>query len=108
MKHPEFAKWLWLQYMEWQLREGACFTRTQFASYLGIEKATLSQWMVGKALPRPEYAFALAKRLGIDVYKQLGVVAPDKTLFDIMCHWESMSEARKKELAKILSKGSAS
>jgi predicted transcriptional regulator len=104
MKYPEFAKWLEEKFLEWQSRAGTRKTLGQFADWLGVKRATLSQWWVGNARPSPEYAFILGKHLGIEIYQQLGVVAPDQTLFDIMCHWDNMSETRRKELAKVLSK----
>jgi transcriptional regulator with XRE-family HTH domain len=106
MKYPEFASWLTERYINWQCSTGKRQTITQFAEWTGIRKATMSQWLCGKSRPRPEFAFLLAKKLGIDVYAQLGMEKPDQTLFDIMACWENMSDARRKELAKVLAKPS--
>jgi transcriptional regulator with XRE-family HTH domain len=101
-KYPDFAKWLEKQYLEWQRREGGRKTMTEFAAWLEISNPTVNQWLNGQSRPRPEFAFRLAKRLGLGVYKELGLPIPDPLLFEIQKNWDSFSETDKEAIGKIL------
>ena len=92
-KYPAFAKWLEKQYIEWQRREGERKTATEFAEWLEIGNATVNQWLNGQARPRPEFAFRLAKRLGLEVYQQLNLPSPDPRLFKVQMNWDRYTEA---------------
>jgi transcriptional regulator with XRE-family HTH domain len=99
-----FAQWLEQCYIEWQQQAGERHTLTEFAAWLEIGNPTLNQWMQGKALPRAEFAARLAKRLGLDVYKQLGMKPPDPLLFEIERNWERFTPQQKSKFQKIVAR----
>jgi transcriptional regulator with XRE-family HTH domain len=101
-KYPRFAKWLENQYIEWQRRKGERRTAMEFAEWLEIGNATVSQWLNGQARPRPEFAFRLAKRLGLEVYEQLDLPGPDPLLFDIQKNWDQFTEQEKAIFDRIV------
>lgn len=101
-EYPEFAKWLETQYLEWQQRAKGRKTVTEFAAWLDIGNATVSQWINGQARPRPEFAFRLAQRLGLEVYKQLNLPAPDPLLFEVQCNWDKFTDEDKALIGRLL------
>lgn len=68
----KLGKWLETKYLEWQLEEGGRRSMDEFASYLGISRATVSHLIYGKRSPSPDMAYRLAEKLN------------DETILDIM------------------------
>jgi len=101
-KYPEFSQWLEQQYIDWQRREGCRKTATEFAAWLGIGNATVNQWLNGDARPRPEFAFKLAKCLGLEVYDRLALPRPDPLLFQLQCNWDKFTDKERATIGKIL------
>ena len=106
-RHSHFAQWLENRFLDWQKQEGGRRTATEFAAWLEIGNATVNQWLTGQARPRPEFAFRLAKRLGLDVYTALGLPQPDPVLFELECNWERLTDDEKERIGQVLEKMNA-
>lgn len=101
-EYSEFAKWLETKYLEWQQRAGGRKTLTEFAAWLEIGNATVNQWINGQARPRPEFAFRLAQRLGLEVYQQLDLPSPDPLLFEVQLNWNKFTDEDKALIGRLL------
>jgi transcriptional regulator with XRE-family HTH domain len=101
-EYPEFSKWLYTKYLEWQQHVGGRKTLTEFAAWLDIGNATVNQWINGQARPRPEFAFRLAQRLGLEVYQILGLPSPDPLLFEVQRNWSKFTDEDKALIGKLL------
>ena len=93
-----FSQFLTDKYLEWQKKTGERKTATEFATWLGFPKTTLSSWWNNKSTPKDgEIIRKLAAKLGPEVYDVLGWERPDPDLAYISQHWDNVSpEFRRK------------
>jgi len=55
------------------------FTQTSLAERLGVTRAAVSKWMIGKSFPRPPELLKLAKALGLSYGQLVQTVVPANT-----------------------------
>lgn len=75
----DFSDWLEKCFLKWQNDLGARKTITEFAEYLNVSQAALSNWMNGKYKPKgAKNVRSLAGKLGLEVYDVLGMDRPEE------------------------------
>ena len=77
-------------------------SQADFARWLGVNPASLSNWVNGLRPPNPENIDAIAARLGLAVYQIMDLpprVPNDKLFRQIVTRWHRLSDTQKKELA---------
>jgi transcriptional regulator with XRE-family HTH domain len=70
------SKWLNGKFFDWQRAEGGRRTITDFAAYLGVSQASLSEWLRGKYDPKGQNISRIAEKLGYEIYDALGMSRP--------------------------------
>ena len=95
-----FGRWLENRYLDWQKEQGGRKSITEFASWLGFAKSTVSQWMNGRGRPDQASTRVLAVRLGLEIYDVLEVPRPDPDLFRIEAVWDHLPAAERLRLAE--------
>lgn len=79
----EAGEWLNAKFLEWEKTFGVRKTLVEFADYLEVPLASLSDWMNGKYRPRGAKNIArLAEKLGPEIYGFLGMPVPEFVNFD--------------------------
>lgn len=73
---------------------------TEFARYLGVNGALLSQWMKGTRQPGRRKAPVLAAKLGPEIYDLLGLARPDSDLREINLVWGQLSKEQRREAVR--------
>ena len=69
----ELADFLNMKFIEYQVEKRRRVSQKEWANeYLGVTAASLSNWMLKSQLPRGPNVFALAAKLGLQVYDILG------------------------------------
>ncbi len=102
----ELSKYLDMEYLKWQQREGGSRTLEEFADHLDVDRPTLSVWMnpKSKRTPSERSLEKLACKLGFEIYDVLGKERPDPRLFSINKKWPTMSEEGKQRIAEEAAK----
>jgi len=72
----EIKELLFEKYIEWQKMSGGRRTITEWAKYLDVPQASLSNWMSGSYFPKGANLSKLADKLGPEVYDALGMTRP--------------------------------
>ncbi|NPV56072.1 MAG: helix-turn-helix transcriptional regulator [Anaerolineae bacterium] len=78
-------------------------SQSDFAHWLGVNPASLSNWMNALRPPNPENVDAIASRLGLAVYQIMDLsprVPNDKLFRQIVARWHKLSESQKSEIAE--------
>ncbi len=70
------ADWLNLRFLDWQRAEGRRKTISEFATYLDVSQASLSDWLHGKYDPKGKNIARIAEGLGYEIYDILGIPRP--------------------------------
>jgi len=98
----KFSGWFEKRFLAWQLEKGDRKSIDEFAQFLGFPRTTVVQWMNGARRPSDVNAFALAQKLGLEVYDALELQRPDETLFHVRADWHLLSERERKAIGRIL------
>lgn len=102
MTKKEFGRWFTRKFLEWQGRHEGRKTGKQFAEYLELKNATVSQWLNGEAKPSAIYVFGLAKKIGLDIYDALDLPRPNPILFGVQAHWGLFTELEQERIARMV------
>lgn len=109
VSRPDFAQLLEQYFLDWQIDRGERCTLKEFAEYLDMNPAQISQWINGRRIPSKENIDKLAIILGPEVYDALDLPRPDPTLVYINEKWDQVpAEIQhhvKEIIEKYLSKG---
>lgn len=97
MNFPEYIE---IKFLEWQKNMGKRKNVEDFAAYIGVSQATLSQWMNGKRTPGGENIRLLAEIFGNEVYDIFNLPRPNPYLQKINRVWEHVPENVQKRLAE--------
>lgn len=73
----EFKDWLMDKFVSWERTQTRRQSFSAFARYLDVKQASLSQWMNGSYTPTGENLIKVANKLGSEVYRVVGLPAPD-------------------------------
>lgn len=65
------------KFIEWEKSTKRRQTYSAFARYLNVKTPTLTQWRLGGYVPSGENLIKVADKLGPEVYKAIGLPAPD-------------------------------
>ena len=77
-------------------------SQADFARWLGVNPASLSNWMNALRPPNPENIDAIASRLGLTVYQIMEVpprVPNDKLFRQVVARWHKLTDEQKSEIA---------
>ena len=69
---PTMEKFLETEFEKMRESKGWRYSQAQWSKYLGVSHQSLNQWMNGLRLPTGSNVFALAAKLGPQVYDILG------------------------------------
>jgi len=72
-----FKDWLMDKFVEWERTQKRRQSFSAFARYLDVKQASLSQWLNGSYTPTGENLVKVADKLGTEVYRVVGLPAPD-------------------------------
>lgn len=72
----DLSEWLNMRFLDWQRSEGKRKTIAEFASYLDVSQASLSDWLRGKYAPKGQNLAKIAEKLGYEIYDVLGIPRP--------------------------------
>lgn len=70
------SEWLNIKFLDWQRSAGKRKTIAEFASFLGVTQASLSDWLRGKYDPKGKNLGKIANKLGYEIYDILGIPRP--------------------------------
>lgn len=97
----EFADWLYKRWMIYYNNNNGHVSQNDFARWLGIGNANLTNYMSGLRKPAAEFVEKLADKLGPAVYDKLDLprkLPRDKMLLYIVDGWGDFSEQERREL----------
>ena len=97
----EVAKYLQMEFLDWQVAFEGTRTKDDFAKYLGVAPGTLGHWMNGIRKPDIESVEILAKKLGPVIYLRAGYLQPDRELRKLVAIWDELDEATKRDIHRI-------
>lgn len=100
-KPKNFSIYLEKTYVEWERAKGARRTLSDFAEFLGVDKAVLSNWINAKRIPTGPSVALLVGKLGPTVYDALGLQRPDPMLQMLTVVAGDLSEDGKVKLIKF-------
>jgi len=83
---------------------GTRATIESFATWLGLKRGAVVQWLNDQRSPGPESVRVLAAKLGLEVYDTLGQARPDPLLFRLNAQWKQLPESDKIVIGRILDK----
>lgn len=69
---PTMEKFLETEFEKMRESKGWRYSQAQWSKYLGVSHQSLNQWMNGLRLPTGDNVFALAAKLGPEIYDILG------------------------------------
>lgn len=104
MSFPEYIE---IKFLEWQKSLGKRKNIEDFAAYIGVSQATLSQWMNGKRTPGGENIRLLAEIFGNEVYDIFNLPRPNPYLQTAINNWEFMSEEKQEKIARMIAEEAA-
>ncbi len=94
----KFSQYLEIKFLEWQQSEGGRKTVRQFAAYIGVSPASITQWWNENRVPEGENIQKLANKLGVEVYDVLGLPRPNENLYYLQKEWDSFSLDEQKRI----------
>lgn len=100
MVMSEFSTWLRQRFFEWNSEQNRVKSGAVWAKWLGVRQQSLNAWMNGKSKPKGDNITRLAVKLGVGVYKALGIEPPKKInrfvqLADV---WKALNDSAQEEL----------
>ena len=103
--NEELMEFLQHSFAEYVAEKRRRVSLAEWARYLGVSNASLSQWMNGNREPTGDNVHLLAAKLGVKVYDLLGVprLLPDNpSLVYITENWYSLSKDQQDEIMKMM------
>lgn len=100
-KPKNFSIYFAKRYDEWQKTRTSRRTLSDFADWLGVDKAVLSNWYNAKRIPTGPSVTLLVSKLGPTVYDALGLQRPDPMLQMLTVIAGDLSEDSKNKLIKL-------
>jgi transcriptional regulator with XRE-family HTH domain len=70
------SEWLNIKFLDWERSEGKRKTISEFAAYLDVAPASLSDWLRGKYDPKGKNLGKIASKLGYEIYDLLEIPRP--------------------------------
>lgn len=101
MSKKSFSEWLEGKLMEWMVASGKLRTRGEFARWLRIHPATLSSWLNGTRNPSSKHLYAVAAKLGHEVFEYAELEIFDEDLESVIVNWYRLSELQKKNIKNL-------
>lgn len=81
--------------------------KSDLATQLGVNRATISNWCKGNRTPRFQHARAICEILNLDVYEVLEIHRPNETLsdseWDLLHRYRKLSQIQKNAVSSIVS-----
>ena len=78
----KFSEWLFQKYLAWQEAQGTQQTYMDYAARLGIDRNTIVDIMLEKALPDNGDLMAIAAAEGLEAYDVLEKERPDEEVVE--------------------------
>ena len=103
--NEEFMEFLQHSFADYVAEKRRRVSLAEWARYLGVSNASLSQWMNGNREPSGDNVHALAAKLGVKIYDLLGVPRsmPDNpSLVYITENWFSLTQDQKDEIMSTI------
>ena len=102
----ELADFLNMKFIEYQVEKRRRVSQKEWANeYLGVTAASLSNWMLKSQLPKGTNVFALAAKLGLQVYDILGQprrISDDPRIQRLNEIYPTLSKAKRQEIDDII------
>ena len=102
----ELADFLNMKFIEYQVEKRRRVSQKEWANeYLGVTAASLSNWMLKSQLPTGTNVFALAAKLGLQVYDILGQprrISDDPRIQRLNEIYPTLSKAKRQEIDDII------
>ena len=102
---PTMEKFLETEFEKMRESKGWRYSQAQWSKYLGVSHQSLNQWMNGLRLPTGDNVFALAAKLGLQVYDILGQprrISDDPRIQRLNEIYPTLSKAKRQEIDDII------
>ncbi len=110
-KIQEFLMQSFTRFIAMRARQtGRIPSQREFADYLGVGPASLSQWFTGQRPIAARWQNVLAEKLGPGIYEACDVPArlpENQELRSIVADWYQLNEAQQKEVLELMRKYAA-
>jgi transcriptional regulator with XRE-family HTH domain len=93
-----FSDWLEQEFLKWQLNTGGRRQLAEFAEYIGVSKAQISQYINKIRRPSYETVVEIADVLGPKTYDAAGLARPDPRIGMIIEIYDELTEEEKDEI----------
>lgn len=104
MSETNFGDWLNDKFIQWMIKDRRARSQNDFARYLKVSAASLSQWMAGTREPVGENVHKLADKLGPEVYEILGLppmMPRDNALKFIANLWHKLNDDQREIILDV-------